>query len=152
MSNRSLVTRILTLVVMLTVPIFAWSGEGMVNVKSKHDYQTTVEIFTQTLNDKGFKIFNHVKHSQGAATVGIDLPNTQLLIFGNPAVGSKLMQCQQSVAIDLPMKGLIWQDGETVYLSYNDPIYLGKRHDMSACEGLLEKVSGALKGLSQSVQ
>lgn len=152
MFNKVFRYRTLVFIFTLLLPVLAWSGEGMITVKSKHDFAKTVDLFTQTLSEKGFKIFNQVKHSEGAKSVGVDLPDTQLIIFGKPAVGSKLMACQQSVAIDLPMKALVWQQGDSINLSYNDAAYLGKRHDMSACSVLLEKVGGALNSLSQSVQ
>ena len=70
---------------------------------------------------------------------------TQLVIFGNPKVGAPLMQCAQSVAIDLPQKALITQDAQgRVWLSYNDPAYLRQRHHIEGCKPVLAKVSGAL--------
>ena len=65
----------------------------------------------------------------------MELRETELIIFGNPKVGSPLMKCQQSVAIDLPQKALIWKDSEgKVWISYNNPRYLEKRHNISNCE------------------
>ena len=68
-----------------------------------------------------------------------------MLIFGNPKVGTPLMQCSPSIAIDLPQKALIWQDKRgQVWLAYNDPKFLALRHDVSGCDEVLAKVATAL--------
>jgi uncharacterized protein (DUF302 family) len=76
---------------------------------------------------------------------------TELIIFGNPKVGSPLMKCQQSVAIDLPQKALIWEDDESkVWISYNDPRYLEKRHNISGCDEVISKIDKALSGITRA--
>ena len=103
------------------------------------------------LKQKGMTVFARVDHSAGAAKVGKALRDTQLVLFGNPKVGTPLMQCAQSVAIDLPQKALIWKDeAGQVWLSYNDPAYLATRHQIQGCDEVLEKVSGALAKFSQA--
>jgi uncharacterized protein (DUF302 family) len=73
------------------------------------------------------------------------------MIFGNPKVGSPLMKCQQSAAIDLPQKALIWEDdNDRVWISYNDPRYLEKRHNISGCEEVITKIEKALAGITKS--
>jgi len=125
--------------------VVAAAGDGLVTVKSAHDVATTADKLEAVLLDKGMKIFARIDHAAGAASVDIDLRPTQLLIFGNPKVGSPLMKCAQSIAIDLPQKMLIWQaqDG-AVYLGYNDPAWLQGRHSVEGCDPVLAKVSGAL--------
>ena len=94
-------------------------------------------------------IFKSLSHSDGAKNVGIELRETQLIIFGNPKVGSPLLQCQQSVAIDLPQKMIIWKDDQSrVWVSYNDPRYLEKRHLITGCEDVLVKIEKALSGFA----
>jgi uncharacterized protein (DUF302 family) len=96
-------------------------------------------------------IFNRIKHSEGASKVGIELRDTELIIFGNPKVGSPFMKCQQSVAIDLPQKALIWKDDKAkVWISYNDPSYLEKRHNVIGCEEVISKIGKALAGIAKS--
>jgi uncharacterized protein (DUF302 family) len=94
------------LVLFPAVPVMA--AEGVIDVKSAFDVEETANRLEGLLNEKGMTIFERIKHSDGAANVGIELRATELFIFGNPKVGSPLMQCQQSVAIDLPQKALIW--------------------------------------------
>lgn len=132
------------------LPVFA--ADGVVDVKSSHDVATTADRLASALSSKGMTIFARIDHAAGAGAVGLELRPTVLLIFGNPKAGTPLMQCQQSVAIDLPQKALIWEaaDGQT-WLTYNDPQYLVKRHKIGSCaEQALQKVSGALANFSKA--
>jgi uncharacterized protein (DUF302 family) len=96
-------------------------------------------------------VFNRIHHSEGARSVGIELRDTELLIFGNPKVGSPLMKCQQIAALDLPQKALIWKDDQdVVYISYNDPSYIQSRHDITGCEEVLTKIEKALATFTQA--
>ncbi|MCP4983979.1 MAG: DUF302 domain-containing protein, partial [Gammaproteobacteria bacterium] len=97
------------------------------------------------LNSKGMTVFTRINHAAGAAKVGKELAPTELVIFGNPKVGTPLMQCSHSIAIDLPQKALIWQDQSgQVWLSYNDPQFLALRHNTQGCDAVLKKVGMAL--------
>lgn len=137
----------LALLLVLAMPS-ASAVQGLLSVKSEHSVDETVVKLKTLLKAKGMSVFNHIDHQAGAEQAGNQLRDTTVLIFGNPKVGSPLMQCQQSIAIDLPQKMLVWQDAQgRVWLGYNDPLYLGQRHgiDMnSPCYAVLEKVSIAL--------
>lgn len=127
----------------------ALAVDGMINVQSSHGVKETADRLERILKEKGMTVFNRVKHSEGAAGAGIQLRDTELVIFGNPKVGSPLMKCRQSVAIDLPQKALIWKDGDSkVWISYNDPTYIKKRHDVSGCETVISKIEKALAGIT----
>ncbi|MEM6448656.1 MAG: DUF302 domain-containing protein [Cyanobacteria bacterium P01_D01_bin.123] len=129
----------------------AVAAEGLVNVQSEFDVEETANRMESILEEKGLTLFNRIKHSEAAAGVGIELRDTELIIFGNPKVGSPLMQCQQSVAIDLPQKALIWEDEEgQVWISYNEPAYLEARHDIEGCEEVIENIGNALNGIAES--
>ena len=96
-------------------------------------------------------VMARVNHQQGAEKAGLELRPTEVVIFGNPKVGTPLMQCAQSVAIDLPQKALIWEDANgEVWLGYNDPQYLKGRHDIEGCDEVLDKVSGALGNFAKA--
>lgn len=126
-------------------------ADGMVNVKSSHSVSLTADKLETVLKAKGMTVFNRINHSAGAAKIGQELRPTELVIFGNPKVGTPLMQCAQSVAIDLPQKALIWEDEQgTVWLSYNDPGHLQQRHNIQGCDEVLKKVSGALAKFSKA--
>lgn len=129
--------------VLLALPLQA--VEGMTDVKSDSSVASTTERLQNILEEQGMTVFNRISHSDGAKKAGLELRETELLIFGNPKAGTPLMQCQQSVAIDLPQKALIWQDeAEQVWISYNEPQYLAKRHKVTGCSEALAKVEQAL--------
>jgi len=137
------------LVVFIVMPVMA--ADGVVNVQSAFNVKETADRLESILNEKGMTIFKRIKHSEAAGKVGIELGETELIIFGNPKVGSPLMNCQQSVAIDLPQKALIWEDSESkIWISYNDPRYLEKRHDISGCEKVISKIENALSGITKA--
>ncbi|MEN8759456.1 MAG: DUF302 domain-containing protein, partial [Desulfobacterales bacterium] len=127
----------------------AVADNGLVNVKSTHSVKDTADRLVKALEAKGMTVFIRIDHAAGAKKAGLSLPPTELVIFGNPKVGTPLMQCSRSVAIDLPQKALIWEDDQgQVWLAYNDPAYLATRHAITGCEAVLKKVDGALKNFA----
>ena len=99
---------------------------------------------------KGLTVFAHVDHAAGAAAVGLPLRPTDLLIFGNAKGGTPLMQLDQTIGIDLPLKALVWQDasGKT-WLSYNDPTWLAKRYKLGQqAETTINALAAALRTIA----
>lgn len=130
----------------ITAPSMA--ADGVINVQSDFSVTESAERLESILKEKGMTIFKRIAHSEGAANVGIKLRETELMLFGNPKVGSPLMKCQQTVAIDLPQKALIWEGEQSkVWISYNDPRYLQARHDISGCEEIILKIEKALSSI-----
>ena len=122
-----------------------YADNGIISIKSSHDVKTTVDRLENILREKGMTVFIRINHAEGAQKVRKKLRPTELIIFGNPKVGTPLMQCGQSVAIDLPQKALIWQDeAGQVWLSYNDPKYLASRHSIKECGEIIKKIEKAL--------
>ncbi|HEB55046.1 MAG TPA: DUF302 domain-containing protein [Gammaproteobacteria bacterium] len=122
---------------------------GIIKLKSPYSVSETIDRLENVLNKKGMTIFKRVDHSAGAQKVGLELRPTQLLIFGNPKVGTPLMQCSQTAALDLPQKALAYKDASgQVWLAYNDPAYMAKRHDIEGCEKAVAKVTNALAKFS----
>lgn len=106
-------------------------GEGMVTIPSNHSVDETVEKLKAMLQAKDVKLFALIDHSGEAAKVGMKMPNTKLLIFGNPKGGTPLMLAAPSIAIDLPLKILVAEDTHRkVWVSYNSPEYLKERHGL----------------------
>mgnify|MGYP001627836189 CR=1 FL=1 len=127
------------------------AADGLVAVKSNHDVRATADKLESVLEDKGMTVMARVNHQQGAEKAGLELRPTEVVIFGNPKVGTPLMQCTQSVAIDLPQKALIWEDANgDVWLGYNDPQYLKSRHNIEGCDEVLGKVSTALGNFAKA--
>lgn len=135
----------------LTAASSAFAAEGVVTVKSNHAVADTADRLESILKEKGMTVFARIDHAGGATSVGRNLRPTELVIFGNPRVGTPLMSCRQTVGLDLPQKALIWEDQEgDVWLSYNDPMYLARRHDLEGCESVLSKVAGALSNFAKA--
>jgi uncharacterized protein (DUF302 family) len=108
-------------------------NNGLIHLESKYSVDETVQRLQLLLQQKSVMIFALVDHSGEAAKVGMEMRPTKLLIFGNPKGGTPLMQAAPTVAIDLPLKALIWEDAEgKVRLTYNDPAYLQQRHGVPA--------------------
>src|SRR5271166_1439259 len=102
---------------------------GLVNLASQHSVEETMQSFEALLSQRGITIFARVDHSGEAAKVGLPLRPAKLLIFGSPKGGTPLMQAAPTLAIDLPLKALFWEDAEgKSWLTYNDPAYLQQRH------------------------
>ena len=104
-------------------------NKGIIDKASTHSVDETVEKLRGMLQAKGVALFALVDHSGEAAKVGMKMPPTKLLIFGNPKAGTPLMLAAPSSAIDLPLKILVWEDAQgKVWVSYNSPQYLQQRH------------------------
>jgi uncharacterized protein (DUF302 family) len=104
---------------------------GIVTIPSSHSVDETVEKLKGTLQSKGVTLFALIDHSGEAAKVGMKMPNTKLLIFGNPKGGTPLMLAAPSIAIDLPLKILVAEDTQgKVWVSYNSPEYLKDRYGL----------------------
>src|SRR5437763_15250361 len=117
-------------------------GDGLVDLPSNHSVDETVEKLMGILQAKGVTLFALVDHSGEAAKVDMKMRPTKLLIFGNPKGGTPVMLAAPSIAIDLPLKILIWEDARgRVWLSYNDPAYLQRRHGIP--RPLLQNIAAA---------
>jgi uncharacterized protein (DUF302 family) len=107
------------------------TDNGVVTVASRHSVDETVRSLEEQLRAKGIKLFALIDHSGEAKAAGFEMRPTKLLIFGNPKAGTPLMIAAPSIAIDLPLKLLVWEDaGGKVWISYNTSAYLQKRHDL----------------------
>ena len=107
------------------------STNGIIDIPSNHSVDATVEKLKGILNAKGVMLFALVDHSGEAAKVGMAMRPTKLLIFGSPRAGTPLMLAAPSIAIDLPLKILIWEDAAgKVWVSYNAPDYLRERYNL----------------------
>ena len=105
--------------------------QGIITIPSNHSVDQSVDRIKGILESKGITLFALVDHSGEAAKVGMAMPPTKLLIFGSPKAGTPLMLAAPSIAIDLPLKILVWEDAQgKVWLSYNDPEYLKERHGL----------------------
>ncbi|HKX17127.1 MAG TPA: DUF302 domain-containing protein [bacterium] len=120
----------------------AIGGTGMVHLRSYHSVPVTLERPEALLRAHGLMIFGRIDHGGEATKVGLAMRPTQVLIFGSPKAGTPLMVAAPTLAIDLPLKALVWEDaGGAVWLSYNSPEYLAQRHSVPA--DLVKNIAGA---------
>jgi uncharacterized protein (DUF302 family) len=109
------------------------ANKGIIDKPSNHSVDQTVEKLKNILQSKGVTLFALVDHSGEAQKVGMKMAPTKLLIFGSPKAGTPLMLAAPSIAIDFPLKILIWEDAQgKVWVSYNSPAYLQQRHGLPA--------------------
>ena len=107
------------------------AGKGIIDRPSNHSVEQTVEKLKNILQSKGVTLFALVDHSGEAEKVGMKMRPTKLLIFGSPKAGTPLMLATPSIAIDLPLKILVWEDARgKAWISYNSPDYLRERHGL----------------------
>jgi uncharacterized protein (DUF302 family) len=129
----------------------ASADNGIVNVASNHSVSATIDRLEALVKSKQLTVFARIDFSGDAAKAGLSMPPTQMLIFGNPKAGTPLMLAAPSVAIDLPLKALAWQDGDgRVWLSYNAPEYLKQRHGLP--DTLLPNIAGIKALVEQAAQ
>ena len=140
-----------TITALFLLASLADADNGIISVKSSHAVKATADRLENALKQQGMTVFFRIDHAQGAQKVGKKLRPTELVVFGNPKVGTPLMQCSQTTAIDLPQKALIWEDGDgQVWLSYNDPNYLVERHGITGCAEIIKKIEKALSNFAKS--
>lgn len=139
-------TAVITLctIIMLAPP--ASAGSDLVTKKSAHTVPQTLNRLEKALKEKGIVIFARIDHAAGAQKAGMRLRPTELLIFGNPKLGTPLMQSKQTIGIDLPLKVLAWEDQDgQVWLAYTDPASLADRYGITDRAEVITKMKGALK-------
>jgi uncharacterized protein (DUF302 family) len=143
--------RTLLSAVLVSVSFASIAAEGLISLKSPYSAKDTATRLESTIKDKGLNLFARIDHAAGASKIGKILRPTEVFIFGNPQGGTPLMECAQSIGIDLPLKALVWEDASSqVWLSYNDPAYLAKRHEAANCP-VVENLRKALAGIGESV-
>ena len=129
----------------------AYADNGIISVRSSHEVKATADRLENALKQKAMTVFARIDHAAGAQKVGQNLRATELIVFGNPKVGTPLMQCRQTTAIDLPQKALIWEDEEgQVWFSYNNPNYLVERHGITGCSEVVKKIEKALSNFAKA--
>ncbi len=123
----------------------------LVTLPSAHGTTETVERLKALLARKGIEVFAHIDHAAGAKKVGLPLRPTQVLIFGNPQAGTPLMQDQQTIGLDLPLRAVIWEDGEgKVWLTYRRVRELARYHHVTGHEEAVKALDDGLAALARA--
>ena len=137
-------------VICLASATFAHAADGLITFKSPYSAAETMNRFENLAKERGLSVFARIDHAAGAAKIGKTLRPTEVLIFGNPQGGTPFMECAQTAGIDLPLKALVWEDAsKQVWLGYNDPAFLAKRHGAATC-AVLENLKKAQAGLADA--
>jgi uncharacterized protein (DUF302 family) len=122
-------------------------NDGLVSVQSRVPAKETLDRLLAALASRKLTVFARVDHAAGAASAGLPLRPTEVVIFGNPKGGTALMQDRQSAGIDLPLKALIFEDADgKVWLAYNDPAWIAERHGLGAASAAAVKAMAELLG------
>jgi uncharacterized protein (DUF302 family) len=120
-------------------------NNGLVSVQSRVPANETLERLLAALAARKLTVFARIDHAAGAASVGLPLRPTEVVIFGNAKGGTVLMQDRQSAGIDLPLKALIWEDaGGKAWFTYNDPAWIAERHGLGAASAAAVKAMADL--------
>ncbi len=127
------------------------AAQGLTTIKSGHSPRDTMNRLEAAVAAKGMTVFARIDHAAGASAAGLSLRPAEVLIFGNAKGGTPLMQAAQTIAIDLPLKALVWQDasGDT-WLSWNDPAWLAARHGLGGAESAIGKLIAVLGEVAEA--
>lgn len=128
----------------MNAPVHA-QGDGLIVKDSDFAVAKTIDRLGIALERKGITVFKRLNHARGAMSVGMELADAEVLIFGTPKIGTPLMQSNPMIGLDLPLKALVWKaaDGQ-VKLAYSDPVWLAKRYGIADREKVFKKMAGAL--------
>jgi uncharacterized protein (DUF302 family) len=127
--------------------------DGLITVSSRYPARDTMDRLLAALAKCNMTVFARIDHAAGAASAGLSLRPTEVVIFGNAKGGTALMQDRQSAGIDLPLKVLVWEDADgKVWLSYNDPAWIAQRHGLGAASAsAVEAMAKALAAIAGEV-
>jgi uncharacterized protein (DUF302 family) len=134
------------------MPDSAQPSAGVITKLSGESVAETVDRLKHLIEDRGFTVFRVIDHSGTAAKVGVSMPDSKLVMFGKPTVGAKVMLAAPLAGLDLPLKVLVWENGNgAVSVSYNSPVFLAERYHIEgaqrapfeAVESIVEAVLGA---------
>ncbi len=124
-------------------------NNGLVVKQSKFDFNTTYAKLHDVLeSNPNLKIILELDHSKNAASKDLQLRPTKIILFGNPMLGTPLMQNSATVALDLPQKIVVFEADNMVQVAYNDPLYLKNRHGIDNSDEVLTKIAGALNKIT----
>jgi len=142
---------VIAILLALALPLSAFAADELTTQLSKYSVKETVDRLTAALKDKGITPVARVDHAAAAKAAGLELKPTEVLMFGNPKLGTPLMQTNRHVAIDLPMKVLVWEDDAgKVWIGYTPPSTLKARHKIEGRDDILKALAGALDAFSNA--
>lgn len=143
--------RALFSLLLLVSTSLAVHAEGLVKIESQHSVKETANRLASAIEQRGIKIAARVDHAAGAKAAGLELAPSELLVFGNPKLGTPLMQTNPEAGVDLPMKIITWQDGAgKVWIGFTDPADIKSRHGIKGHDEIFATMRKALDGLARA--
>ncbi|EET90044.1 MAG: DUF302 domain-containing protein [Candidatus Micrarchaeales archaeon] len=127
-------------------------AEGIIKVRSEKNFDAVLGSVLDSIRGRGIKIFGIIDHRKNAEEAGMELGNSTLVIFGNPKAGTKLMQDSIGISIDLPMRILVSGADGDVTVSYYNPLYLAKRHDLKDSLDAINSISGLMYDIAKEAK
>ena len=125
----------------LVISCLAGFGQQMTVYKSRYTVDETVDRIVQTINQKKLVHFETVNHDKVAKEYGVEIPPTRIILFEDPNLMIELVSCRQTTALDLPMKILVWEENEDVYIGFFDPKVMKKRFMLQQCDDIISSMS-----------
>lgn len=142
---------VMAILLAFALPLSAANADELTKKPSKYSVKETVDRLAAALKDKGIKFAARVDHAAAAKTAGLELKPTEVLMFGNPKLGTPLMQTNRLVAIDLPMKVLVWEDDAgKVWIGYTPPSTIMKRYKIDGRDAVFKTMAGALEAFTNA--
>jgi uncharacterized protein (DUF302 family) len=116
--------------------------------RSGSDWAETSRSLLDAIERRGLTVFARIDHAAGARAVGLELADEEVVLFGSPQSGTPLMQDDRRIGIELPLRMLLWREGEDVLLGYNDPRELTETYQVTGHQAILEQMAGLLEALA----
>ena len=143
--------RLIISVLMLIIAAGSAQSQALVMRESKFSVKETLDRLAAEIEKRGMKVAARIDHAAGAKAVGMDMPPAEVVMFGNPKLGTPLMLSAPSIAIDLPMKMIAWQDkADKVWIGYTAPETLKERYRITDRDEVFKTMAGALDGLAKA--
>lgn len=129
------------LFVFFSLLVMAGISQQMTVYKSKYSVDETVDRIVEAINQKKLVHFETVNHDKVAEEYGVKIPPTRIILFEDPNLMIELVSCRQTTALDLPMKILVWEENEDIYIGFFDPKVMKKRFMLQQCDDIISSMS-----------
>lgn len=136
-----------TVLILFSITMYTGSALGQgdfIQLRSQNNFTTTLANLKSNIKARELRIFATIDHNEGARKAGMLLSPTSVLIFGNPKVGTMLMNCDQRIGLELPLKIVVWENEAGVFIGYIDPHRLEKQYNLVNCKDMINKVAHTL--------
>lgn len=157
MTMRRHLAALAAAVLIWATPVRSLAADGLITLTSAHGADATIDRFEAAVKKRGFMVFGRLDHAAAAASVDLKMPRATVIVFGNPRLGTPMFIQRPTLAIDLPLKAMVWEDaGGKVFLSYNSAEYvygtIYPRHAAPVDKAVVARVEEALKAIADETR